>query len=73
MRQIDCDRPDCGQTTYLIDETFTLDKGWATGTDTSTAPFFVCPNHVARYELTPMMAAVISPAATPETEPENAT
>jgi hypothetical protein len=62
MRQIECDLAVCGQVTYLIDETYTLDRGWAQGTDTSTAPFYVCPSHVGRYTLTPMPAASISPA-----------
>lgn len=66
MRKIECDLQVCGQATYLIDEKYTLDKGWAAGTDISTAPYYVCPNHVSRYTLTPMPSAVL---AAPEPPP----
>ena len=71
MRLINCDRENCGQTTSLIDETFTLDKGWAAGTDTNTAPFYVCPGHVSRYTLHPLANAVITgPLLAGEPAPE---
>ena len=62
MQIINCDLQGCGQTTYLIDQAYTLDKGWAQGTDISQAPFYVCPSHVSRYTLTVLPSAVISPA-----------
>jgi hypothetical protein len=68
MRQISCERPECGQSTYLIDGQYTLDQGWSKGRELGSGPpFYVCPHHAGRYELSPLPAAVISkPDASPD-------
>jgi len=69
MREITCDLPVCGQITYLIDEKYTLDQGWETGTDINLAPYYVCPGHVSRYTLTPVPSADLTPPAATEKPP----
>lgn len=60
MRQIECQRSDCGQQTFLIDETVTLDKGWSAGAEPGGMPYYVCPYHRQVYVLTPMPSAIIT-------------
>jgi hypothetical protein len=61
VRQIECERNKCGQTTFLVDEKYTLYKDWSAGTSPLCgATFYVCPHHRGAYILTAMPSAMIT-------------
>jgi hypothetical protein len=71
MRTIECAR-NGNETTLLVDDKYTLGKGWQTGTEPSGAPYYVCPYHVASFTLRPMPSATIQTSEPePADEPEN--